>query len=64
MANPEHVEIVKQGAEAICRWREESPLECELLFPTSGGTGSFLPDSARLSPRNRLKGRVTAGTEQ
>jgi hypothetical protein len=25
MANPEHVEIVKQGAEAIQKWREEHP---------------------------------------
>jgi hypothetical protein len=25
MANPEHVEIVKQGAEAICRWQEANP---------------------------------------
>lgn len=25
MANPEHVEIVKQGAEAISRWREKNP---------------------------------------
>jgi hypothetical protein len=25
MANPEHVELVKQGAEAIRRWREENP---------------------------------------
>jgi Pentapeptide repeats (8 copies) len=25
MANPEHVEVVKQGAEAIRKWREENP---------------------------------------
>ncbi len=25
MANPEHVEVVKQGAEAILKWREENP---------------------------------------
>jgi Pentapeptide repeats (8 copies) len=25
MANPEHVELVKQGAEAIRKWREENP---------------------------------------
>lgn len=25
MANPEHVEIVKQGAEAIRKWREKNP---------------------------------------
>jgi uncharacterized protein YjbI with pentapeptide repeats len=25
MANPEHVEVVKQGAEAIRRWRTENP---------------------------------------
>jgi hypothetical protein len=25
MANPEHVEIVKQGAEAIREWREKNP---------------------------------------
>lgn len=25
MANPEHVEIVKQGAMAVRRWREENP---------------------------------------
>jgi hypothetical protein len=25
MANSEHVEIVKQGAEAIRRWREKNP---------------------------------------
>jgi uncharacterized protein YjbI with pentapeptide repeats len=25
MANPEHVELVKQGAEAIIRWREANP---------------------------------------
>ena len=25
MANPEHVELVKQGAEAIAKWREENP---------------------------------------
>jgi hypothetical protein len=24
-ANPEHVARVKQGAEAICTWREENP---------------------------------------
>lgn len=27
MANPEHVEIVKQGAEAIAAWREANPGE-------------------------------------
>jgi hypothetical protein len=27
MANPEHVEVVKQGAEAVRRWREEHPNE-------------------------------------
>ena len=27
MANPEHVEIVKQGAAAIRKWREEHPNE-------------------------------------
>ena len=25
MANPEHVELVRQGAEAIAQWREENP---------------------------------------
>jgi uncharacterized protein YjbI with pentapeptide repeats len=25
MANPEHVEVVKQGAEAIGQWREKNP---------------------------------------
>jgi hypothetical protein len=25
MANPEHVQLVKQGAEAIHRWRKEHP---------------------------------------
>jgi hypothetical protein len=25
MANPEHVELVRQGAEAIAKWREENP---------------------------------------
>ncbi len=25
MANPEHVEIVKQGAEAVDQWRMEHP---------------------------------------
>jgi uncharacterized protein YjbI with pentapeptide repeats len=25
MADPEHVELVKQGAEAIRKWREENP---------------------------------------
>lgn len=28
MANPEHVEIVKQGAEAVERWRAENPDTC------------------------------------
>jgi uncharacterized protein YjbI with pentapeptide repeats len=32
MANPEHVEIVKQGAEAIQTWREEHPCEELRLF--------------------------------
>ena len=27
MANPEHVEIVKQGAEAIVEWRDKPPVE-------------------------------------
>lgn len=33
MANPEHVEIVKQGAEAIREWREENPC---VLFELGG----------------------------
>ncbi len=28
MANPDHVKIVKRGAEAIATWQEEHPDEC------------------------------------
>lgn len=36
MANPEHVEVVKLGAEAIRKWREEIP-DVRLDF---GGAGN------------------------
>ena len=41
MANPEHVELVKQGAEAIARWREQNLEEC-LYFSVLDLSGANL----------------------
>jgi hypothetical protein len=39
MANPEHVELVKQGAEAIRKWREENrATQLELIEADLRGT--------------------------
>ena len=56
IANPEHLEIVKQGTAAIARWRKEHP-DVWLDLRSADLCGANLCDSPQVLPsKNRLNG--------
>jgi hypothetical protein len=61
MANPEHVELVRQGAEAIAKWREENPdtkldLRGAALAKVRGAEQAYRLETVRFSPAEGSQG--------